>query len=88
MNQQEKDELVKSFADVIDEKLTERRSLSESEHKIHHDFVQTLVDKEKRISDRKERVLTQFIGWATIASAIAIVTSLGVWIRTLITKAG
>ncbi len=86
MSPKEEEQLLQRFASIVGELLNERRVLSEAQHKIHHDFIQTLVDKERRIQARKERVLTNFLGIAAVATAFSFVGAIGVWVRSLLLK--
>jgi len=47
---------------ILNEWADERRSVSETKHKVHHDFVETLIIKAERNEKRIEKFKTSAIG--------------------------
>lgn len=45
---------------------------SYDEHRAHHDFIEQMIEKEKRRIERWETVKRQVIGWAIIAMLAAL----------------
>lgn len=82
LTEPEENRLVERFAQQLDK----RRNVSESVHKQHHDFVQMLIDKEKRKQELHEKVKAQVAGWGIISVILAVVTGIGFWFRDWITK--
>ncbi len=77
LTEEDKAELIEAFNKTLDS----RRSLSEQLHRTHHDFVQTLLEKEKRKQELIENAKAQVVGWLSIGTILAIIGGIGVWLR-------
>ena len=84
LSDEDKTELIEAFGRTLDA----RRNIADKDHKVHHDFVQTMIEKEKRKAERIEAVKTQVAGWATILAIGGFVLGMGRYVVEWLSKNG
>lgn len=66
--------LVQEFARELDK----RRSIDEKKHAKHHQFIDTLIEREQRAAERWEAVKTHLAKWGAVGVVSACL--LGLWL--------
>ncbi len=84
LSEEDKTELIEAFGKTLDA----RRNIADKDHKIHHDFVETLIVKERRKQERIESVKTQVAGWGTILAIGSFAAGIGKYIVDWFTRTG
>lgn len=69
----------KACANVLDA----RRSIEEVRHRKHHDFIDLLLEREKRRQDRIETVKAHVYGWGIITGLGGIGAALWYWLENI-----
>jgi hypothetical protein len=77
LTDKDKEDLIEAFGKTLDS----RRAIGEEIHRMHHDFVQTMLVKEKRKQELIENVKAQVAGWGTLATILAFITGIGMWLK-------
>ena len=84
LSDEDKTELIEAFGRTLDA----RRNIADKDHKIHHDFVATMIEKEKRKTERIESVKTQVAGWGTILAIGSFAAGIGKYLLDWFTRNG
>ena len=58
----------KDITEAVNEVLTARRSIDETSHFEHHNYVGALIERERKRTERNEKIKTQVIGWGVVTA--------------------
>ena len=75
---------------VLTEVIDQRNAVDDQTHRLHHDFVTRLIEREKLRQERWEKWRTHVMGWATVAAITGAVYLLGAgvqqWLKQLFNR--
>jgi hypothetical protein len=68
---------------ALTEILEKARSVPAEVHRVHHEFVSALIERERRKTNRLEKTKTHVIGWGIVSGLTGIGYLIWDWLRSL-----